>query len=260
MRRDKRQRLPGLPEKREHEMTAPLSDEQRRMHLEVMKSAGSGNAHPFELLHELMDIYQHPALRPRYEGIPANEAIERCPKLAAVIDCLSDIRRRGEKTLIFANRKPMQQLLKAVIDQRFGLRVDIINGDRAGADKNGARATRRQMLDRFRSQPGFDVLVLSPIVAGLGLTLVEANHVIHYGRWWNPALEAQATDRIYRIGQTRPVHVYYPIAVDPLKEFTTFDEKLARIIKRRRQMAEDFLAPLPGEQEIQKELLDDVLT
>jgi SNF2 family DNA or RNA helicase len=154
----------------------------------------------------------------------------------------------------------MQLLLKVVIDQCFGLAVDIINGDRVSMDRNSARRTRRQMLDRFRSQTGFYVLVLSPMVAGLGLTIVEANHVIHYGRWWNPALEAQATDRVYRIGQTRPVHVYYPIAFDPLKEFTTFDEKLDRIIKRRRQMAADFLAPLPGEQDIQKQLLDDVLS
>jgi SNF2 family DNA or RNA helicase len=115
------------------------------------------------------------------------------------------------------------------------------------------------MLDRFRESLGFNALILSPVVAGLGLTLVEANHVIHYGRWWNPALEAQATDRVYRIGQTRPVHVYYPIAIDPVREFVTFDEKLARIIDRRRQMAQDFLTPLPGEADIQKELLDEVL-
>jgi SNF2 family DNA or RNA helicase len=260
MRRDKRQRLPGLPAKTEHELTAPLSPEQRRMHLYVMKLAGGGGSHPFQLLHELMDVYQHPALRPRYEGISADEGIERCPKLGAVVECLAEIRQTGEKVLIFAHRKAMQQLLKVVIDHRFGLAIDIINGDRTSTDKAGARATRQQMLDRFRSYPGFSVLVLSPIVAGLGLTLVEANHVIHYGRWWNPALESQATDRIYRIGQTRPVHVYYPIAVDPSKEFTTFDEKLARIIERRWSMAEDFLAPLPAEQEIQKELLDEVLS
>ena len=102
--------------------------------------------------------------------------------------------------------------------------------------------------------------MLSPVVAGLGLTLVEANHVIHYGRWWNPALEAQATDRVYRIGQTRPVHVYFPIAYDPLKEFISFDEKLDRITTRRRKMAEDFLTPLSSEQELQQELLDDVQT
>ena len=90
------------------------------------------------------------------------------------------------------------------------------------------------------------------------MTLVEANHVIHYGRWWNPATESQATDRAYRIGQTREVHVYYPIAKDPHNEFVSFDEKLHRIIERRRQMAEEFLTPQPTEADLQHELLDEV--
>lgn len=125
----------------------------------------------------------------------------------------------------------MQRLFKDVLDQRFDLSVDIINGDTRGSEqRGGSKANRRQILERFRTQAGFAVLVLSPVVAGLGLTLVEANHVIHYGRWWNPALEAQATDRAHCIGQTKPVHVYYPIAVDPLKQFSCFDEKLDRII------------------------------
>ncbi|MGH7986701.1 MAG: DEAD/DEAH box helicase, partial [Candidatus Binataceae bacterium] len=259
MRRDKRQRLPGLPEKVEHQIKAPLSDEQRRMHLEVMRLAGQRAAHPFELLNQLMSIYQHPALTRPVQELSADDALAQCPKLAAVIDRLREIRARGEKALIFVYRKPMQRILAQVIGDRFGLRVDIINGEHAGGDQSRARASRRQMIERFRAHPGFDVLVLSPVVAGLGLTLVEANHVIHYGRWWNPAREAQATDRVYRIGQTRPVHVYYPIAIDPRNEFVTFDEKLDRIIERRRQMAQDFLAPLPAEQEIQQELLDEVL-
>ena len=62
------------------------------------------------------------------------------------------------------------------------------------------------MLDRFRASPGFNVLVLSPDVAGIGLTVVEANHVIHYGRWWNPAREAQATARAWRIGRASTGH------------------------------------------------------
>jgi hypothetical protein len=260
MRRDKLHRLPGLPEKIEHKLRAPLSDEQRRMHLEVIKAATSRKAHPFELLGELMDIYQHPALRPRFEGISTEEALARCPKLQAVMERLEKIRERGEKALIFAHRKPMQQLLASTIGDRFGLRVNIINGDSATDKNKGAPSTRRQMLADFQARVGFDVLVLSPVVAGLGLTLVEANHVFHYGRWWNPALEAQATDRVYRIGQTRPVHVYYPIAYDPQGDFTSFDEKLDRIIQRRRKMAADFLTPLPSSEQIQQELFEDVIS
>jgi hypothetical protein len=104
-----------------------------------------------------------------------------------------------------------------------------------------------------------DVLILSPDVAGIGLTLVEANHVFHYGRWWNSAKESQATDRAYRIGQTKEVHVYQLIAEDPLKQFASFDEKLDALIERRRALAADFLAPMPSEEELEAELLNDVL-
>jgi hypothetical protein len=102
--------------------------------------------------------------------------------------------------------------------------------------------------------------VLSPDVAGIGLTLVEANHVLHYGRWWNPAKESQATDRVYRIGQVRDVHVYYPIATDPEGMFETFDVKLHALIERRRQLAQDFLAPMPEEDTLGRKLLADLGT
>ena len=94
--------------------------------------------------------------------------------------------------------------------------------------------SRKSIVDGFRNSEGFNVLILSPDVAGIGLTIVEANHVIHYGRWWNPAKESQATDRVYRIGQTKPVHVYYPIAVYPTGAFASFDEKLDELLKRSR--------------------------
>ena len=146
-----------------------------------------------------------------------------------------------------------------VIGAEFGFHVDIINGatSRRGDTRSGNQ-TRRAMVQRFRDHSGFNVIVLSPDVAGIGLTLVEANHVIHYGRWWNPAKESQATDRVYRIGQMRDVHVYYPIATDPEGAFETFDEKLAALIQRRRQLAQDFLAPMPEEDALKRELFDDL--
>ena len=119
--------------------------------------------------------------------------------------------------------------------------------------------TRKAIISRFRESKGFNVLVLSPDVAGIGLTLVEANHVIHYGRWWNPARESQATDRVYCIGQERDVHIYYPIAIDPEKAFETFDEKLHKLIFRRRDMAAEFLAPMLTEDALGQELLKDIL-
>ncbi len=71
---------------------------------------------------------------------------------------------------------------------------------------------------------GFGVIVLSPLAVGFGVNIQAANHVIHFSRTWNPAKEDQATDRAYRIGQTRDVHVHYPIV--SASNFKTFDEKL----------------------------------
>lgn len=254
--------LAGLPDKHEHELICQLSPEQREWHLDFVARAhamGEGN-HPLALIQHLMRLYQHPALVPRYEPVGVEEAIERCPKLAAVLKCLHSIRAKGEKALIFTRSLNMQQILASVIEAEFGIEVDIINGatSRRGDTKGGSR-TRKNLISRFRESPGFNLLVLSPDVAGIGLTLVEANHVIHYGRWWNPAREEQATDRVYRIGQKRDVHVYYPIAKDPEGAFETFDEKLHRLIHCRQELAAEFLAPMPGEDDLGQELLSDIL-
>lgn len=122
-----------------------------------------------------MALYQHPALVPCYEPLEVSEAIERCPKLAAVLGCLHSIRAKGEKTLIFTRSLNMQQLLVSVLNTEFGLNVDIINGatSRRGDTRSGNH-TRKAIVNRFRESRGFNVLVLSPDVAGIGLTLVEA--------------------------------------------------------------------------------------
>ena len=260
IRRDKTS-LPDLPAKHEHSLVCHLSSKQRLDHLEMLGRAHAGGEenHPLRLLPHLMRLTQHPALVPRYEHIEVAEALAQCPKLQTVLTCLRNIRVKREKALIFTRTLDMQQLLAKVIDAEFGLHVDIINGatSRRGDTRSGNQ-TRRAMVQRFRDHSGFNVIVLSPDVAGIGLTLVEANHVIHYGRWWNPAKESQATDRVYRIGQMRDVHVYYPIATDPEGAFETFDEKLDALIQRRRQLAQDFLAPMLEEDALKRELFDDL--
>jgi hypothetical protein len=157
----------------------------------------------------------------------------------------------------------MQQILALVIQSELGVKADIVNGstDRRGADVGSlgsqqARRTRDAMLSQFRDKLGFDVIILSPFVASIGLTITEANHVIHYGRWWNPAVEAQATDRVYRIGQTKPVHVYIPMLRDPKSRLSkSFDQNLHELIVDKLTQAQDFLRPLPEESVIGDELL-----
>jgi hypothetical protein len=77
----------------------------------------------------------------------------------------------------------------------------------------------------------------------VGLNITAANHVIHYGRWWNPAKEDQATDRAYRIGQRRPVTVYYPVLHHPGEPTQGFDVKLDELVSRKRAMARQLLEP-----------------
>ena len=264
LRRDKTQ-LKDLPVKHEHKVFCDLSLEQCERHKDFVgraRAGGDGN-HPFAMIHQLMKLYQHPDLLPQFTGLDPNcleETSNRSPKLQKVIEILSNIRTQGEKALIFTRSLDMQQILATVISAKFSISVDIINGgtSRKGATRS-SNNTRKNIIHRFQKSNGFNVLILSPEVAGIGLTITEANHVIHYGRWWNPAKESQSTDRVYRIGQTKDVHVYYPIAIEPNNAFKTFDQKLDALIQRRKELAADFLAPLPNEDELSKELLADII-
>ena len=132
-----------------------------------------------------------------------------------------------------------QTIVAAGIQSRLGFQVDIINGDTKASSKK-TEHTRQGIIDKFQSAPGFGVIVMSPIAAGVGLNVTEANHVIHLERHWNPAKEAQATDRVYRIGQERPVSVYLPIAKHP--ELVSFDERLNLLLRNKIDLSDAVVA------------------
>src|SRR5699024_2853889 len=123
-------------------------------------------------------------------------------KLLETIKILQRVEKLDEKAIIFTEYRKMQAILKIELLMTFGIEAAVING---------ASGHRQSIVDDFNKKSGFDILILSPKAAGTGLTITSANHVIHYTRWWNPAVENQATDRVYRIGQEKDVHVYYPI-------------------------------------------------
>lgn len=264
LRRDKSQVLEGLPTKHIHKVECHLSLEQRERHLEYIASVRGSDQRGIHLsvIHSLMELYQHPAIYPTYEPFGQGKLhlmTASCPKLGELLNILRSIKQSGEKALIFTRSLDMQQLLVGAIREAFGQRVDIVNGAaKRGGETKSSSATRKAMIHRFQTDDSINFIVLSPEVAGVGLTLVEANHVVHYGRWWNPAKESQATDRAYRIGQERDVHVYYLIAKDPQCEFRTFDEKLDALIDRRMKMARDFLLPLPDEGEMAGEIYREI--
>jgi len=152
----------------------------------------------------------------------------------------------------------MQRILVRVFSAEFRKPIRVINGDtpRAGSLRKNGMETRSAILQDFRESEGFDVLILSPFVAGVGLTIIEANHVIHYGRWWNPAVESQATDRAYRLGQSKQVQVYLPILVDESGRVArTFDQLLDQLMENKKGLAkgalqrDEFLQPRESEEE-----------
>lgn len=261
LRREKADVL-DLPPKTVIPIFAEMNAWEIGMHLDLLTNMG-GSA-PFKVLHKLVALYQHPYLLEEKGGpLDSERLLQRSSKLRAVVAKLREIRDRKEKVVIFAYRIEMQQILAAVISSEFGIQADIVNGVREKGISQGssgtqsARQNREAKLNRFQVSKGFNAIVLSPFVASIGLTITEANHVIHYGRWWNPAVEAQATDRVYRIGQEKPVSVYLPILRDSTKHLPkSFDEYLHELIADKQQQAREFLTPLDEEDRLGEELFE----
>ena len=164
---------------------------------------------------------------------------EQSARLVSLFDILDELHGKGEKALVFLEDLDMQDLLAMMIQQRYQLeRKPLqINGTVPGA-------RRQEAVRKFQSSPlAFDVMILSPRAGGVGLTLTAANHVIHLSRWWNPAVEDQCTDRVFRIGQEREVHVYVPLAKHPEIGESSFDYVLDRLLKRKRELSTKMLIP-----------------
>jgi hypothetical protein len=193
-------------------------------------------------IHALRGISLHPLGGHQvdvYDPEGRKNWIGQSARVRKTIEILANIKPRGEKTLVFIEDRAVQSTFAAVAAAELGLvqEPDIINGEMAGEK-------RLAVVDRFQALPtGFAMLVLSPKAAGMGLTITAANHVIHLSRWWNPAVEDQCNDRVYRIGQTRPVSVHVPIAVHPEFGDASFDVKLDALLDRRRALSGDMLAP-----------------
>lgn len=169
--------------------------------------------------------------------LPLDAYCERSPKLNWLLRQLREIQAREEKAIIFCEFRSIQRLLRHYIFEVFSLTADIINGDTAAAASH--HSSRQKRIKAFQETSGFNVIILSPVAVGFGVNIQAANHVIHFTRTWNPAKEDQATDRAYRIGQTRDVYVYYPIVAAP--DFTTFDVKLDHLLSIKRELAGDML-------------------
>jgi SNF2 family DNA or RNA helicase len=168
------------------------------------------------------------------------ELFDTSARLQASVAFLDRIQTKNEKVIIFAERKDTQKMLQRICMDKYGIIPKIINGDTPTIAFN-SKLSRQAAIDDFQSQTGFNIIIMSPVAAGMGLNVTAANHVIHYSRHWNPAKENQATDRAYRIGQTKDVYVYYPMAVS--SKFKSFDESLDELLSRKTSLATSTIFP-----------------
>lgn len=254
LRRMKADHLEGLPRKLLVERVKPMPPAQANAYSDAVNRAllmrdTVGREGVLQTLARLRSVSLAPVLPEPGEGFEQGSA-----RLAATFEILAEIRDKGEKALIFCESLDLQPLLAVEVRRRFRLPnpVACISGEVAG-DR------RQQLVNQFQSRsPGFDVMILSPRAGGVGLTLTAANHVIHLTRWWNPAVEDQATDRVYRIGQDREVTVWLPIAEHPAYREASFDRKLDALLKRKRDLAQGLLIE-PESPEDPEQLLNELL-
>ncbi len=241
LRRMKEEALDALPEKHLHPIEREMPPIQAEAYAKAISRAQSDEeVIILETLHHLRSISLHPFITDQSGALSDEQYIASSARLSATIEILDEVKRKGEKALIFLESLDMQgsSELPLILKTRYQMQQLplVINGSIAAVE-------RQKRVERFQRGEGFDVMILSPRAGGVGLTLTAANHVIHLSRWWNPAVEDQATDRIYRIGQTRPVHVYYPIAIHPTLGEHSFDLKLHALIERKRQLSRSLLVP-----------------
>jgi len=192
----------------------------------------------FKLLTSLKQICNHPAHYLKQPGPLAG----RSGKLAAFDELLDVIVAAGESMLVFTQYTQMATLLQEHLDAR-GIPSLFLHG---GVPVRG----REEMVEEFQAGKA-PVFLLSLKAGGTGLTLTRATHVLHYDRWWNPAVEDQATDRAYRIGQDHPVQVHRLIAEG------TLEDRIAALLEKKRDLAEAVVGS--GERWI-AELSDDELS
>ncbi|GAB2831135.1 DEAD/DEAH box helicase [Streptomyces chlorus] len=224
---------PELPAKTETDRVVSLTAEQTSLYEAVVRETmakiteSEGIARRglvLKLLTALKQICNHPAQYLKEHSLRQSTPLRgRSGKLDLLDELLDTITTEGESVLVFTQYKQMATLLEKHLAER-GTPALFLHG--------GTPVTRREeMVERFQ-RGEVPVFLLSLKAAGTGLNLTRATHVVHYDRWWNPAVEDQATDRAYRIGQDRPVQVHKLIAEG------TMEDKVAKLLESKRALAD----------------------
>ena len=240
LRRMKEENLKGLPKKDEHVEKREMPEVQAQLYRDAIALGRSkvDRRNMLNTIQALRSISLHP-LRSGEVDLTDNQFIAASARYQLLFEILDKVSDAGEKALIFLEFLDDQAYLAGLIQRRYRMANAplLINGEVAG-DR------RLKRVNEFQSAGnGFDVMILSPRAGGVGLTLTAANHVIHLSRWWNPAVEDQCTDRVYRIGQKKPISVYYPMALLPETSDFSFDNRLHELLMRKRTLSRQMLCP-----------------
>lgn len=210
-------------------------DAMTRLGLALGDNSGNRSKGSWAALHRMKAICAEPYCQPGTRFKPhksLDKHLINSPKISWLINTLKGIREKQEKAIIFTDLREVQRALTYFIHSHFSIDPSVING------KTQAKS-RQKLIDEFQAMQGFNIIILSPLAAGAGLNIVAANHVIHFTRTWNPAKEAQATDRAYRIGQEKTVYVYCPTVTH--SSFLSFEEKLDQLMRTKAGLADDML-------------------
>ena len=210
--------IQDLPEKQEMTVFCQLSAEQASLYQQLVEASlveiesAEGvqrRGQVLGLLTKLKQICNHPA---QYLKEPALGIAGRSVKLQRLDEMLVELIDEGDRALIFTQFAEWGKLLQTHLKQKLRQDALFLYG-------STSRTQREAMVDRFQNDPdGPRIFILSLKAGGVGLNLTRANHVFHFDRWWNPAVENQATDRAFRIGQTRNVQVHKFVCTGTLEE------------------------------------------
>ncbi len=233
--------IQDLPERLEMDVYCTLTDEQIALYQQVVESSlpriadATGRArriHVFNLLIKLKQILNHPVQYLYKIGpntIPDEPLIGRSGKLDRLTAMLEEVLEVGDKALIFTQFAEMGYLLREHIRDVLETPVLYLHGGVPGSK-------RQEIVNLFQEDAHAPpIFILTLKAGGLGLNLTAANHVFHYDRWWNPAVEKQAADRIFRIGQTRNVQIHKFVTAG------TLEENIQEMLERKKQLAESII-------------------
>lgn len=245
----------NLPKKQEERERCPLTTEQAALYEGFIQEAKDKMQHapPFErkgivlaMLNRLKQLCNHPALFLKETPTSADDLMRRSIKLQRIVERAADIVARGEKALIFTQYIGMGELIQYVLKENYQIDVPFLTGQ--------MRKEERDSLVQSFQNGEFPLFLLSLRAGGTGLNLTAANHVLHADRWWNPAVEEQATDRAYRIGQTQFVHVVKFMTIG------TIEEKIDQMLREKSALSDHLIQPSEWITELSDEQIEELFS